>query len=83
MMIREEGLTQSSLVHFFGCESKHRQQFDHYFHDCLCHCGSRLDVRINFKPARKVFDAFEDLDKGIVALPHVLGSLVERLFLTS
>jgi hypothetical protein len=77
------GLTQSSLVHFFGCESKHRQQFDYDFYDRLGHCGSRLDLRINFKPACEVFDAFEDVDKGIVALPHVLGRLVERLLRTN
>jgi len=38
-------------------------------------CG--LDFSINFEPAQKGFDAFEDINKGIVAFPHVPGRLAD------
>jgi hypothetical protein len=34
-----------------------------------------LGIRINLEPTQKVFNALEDVDKGIVAFPHVLGRL--------
>ena len=36
-----------------------------------------MDFSINLEPAQKVFDAFEHINKGIVACPHVLGRLAD------
>jgi hypothetical protein len=39
-------------------------------------------LSINLEPAQKGFDAFEDINKGIVALPHVLGRLADADIIT-
>ena len=41
-----------------------------------------MDLSINLEPTRKVFDAFEDVDKGVVAFPHVLGRLANADIIT-
>jgi hypothetical protein len=41
-----------------------------------------LDLSINLEPAQKVFDAFEDINKGIVACLHVLGRLANADIIT-
>jgi len=54
------------------------QQFDHNFNQCLRHRGFELvclDFRIDLDPFQEAFDAFEDVNKGIVAFAHVLGCL--------
>jgi hypothetical protein len=78
-LIGKQSLTQFSLVDSFGREGKHGQQFDHYIDNCLCHRGSGQHLRINLESACEVFDAFKDVDEGIVAFPHVLGRLVMTL----
>jgi len=70
-------LTQSSLVDLFCRQTKHGQQFDHDFDHHLCHCGCGLDVRIDLESTREVFNAFEDIDKGVVAFSHVFGRLAD------
>jgi hypothetical protein len=42
-----------------------------------------LDLSINLEPAQKVFDAFEDINKGIIAFPHVLGRLADADIIAS
>jgi len=37
-----------------------------------------LDLSIDHEPTEKVLDAFEDVYKGIVACPHILGRLAVR-----
>ena len=39
-------------------------------------------MSINLEPAQKVFDAFEDINKGIVTFPHVLGRLADADIIT-
>ena len=34
-----------------------------------------MDLCIDLESTREVFDAFEDIDKGIIAFPHVFGRL--------
>jgi len=70
-------LTQSPLVDLFCRQSKHDQQFDHDFDHHLCHrwCGS--DLGIDLESTRKVFNALEDVDKGVVAFSHVFGRLAD------
>jgi len=68
-------LTQSSLVELFCRQTKHGQQFDHDFDDHLCHRGCGLDVRIDLESTGEVFNAFEDVHKGVVAFSHVFGRL--------
>jgi hypothetical protein len=41
-----------------------------------------LDFRINLEATQKVFDAFEDINKGIVTCPHVLGRLADADVIT-
>jgi hypothetical protein len=74
--------TQPSLVDMFRRESEHGQYFDQYFNYHLCHGRCGLDFSINLEPAQKVLDAFEDINKGIVACPHVLGRLANAGIIT-
>ena len=41
-----------------------------------------MDFSINLEPAQKVSDAFEDINKGIVACLHVLGRLANADIIT-
>jgi hypothetical protein len=70
------------LAHFFGRENNDRKHFGHYFNDRLRQCGSWPDLHINLESTGKVFDAFKDIDKAIVAVPHVLGRLAEEDIIT-
>jgi hypothetical protein len=36
-----------------------------------------LDLRINLEPTREIFDTFKDIEKGIVAFPHIFGRLAD------
>jgi hypothetical protein len=81
--IGEQSLTQISLVDSFGREGKHSQQFYHYIDNRLRHRRSGQHLRMNLESACEVFDAFKDVDEGIVAFPHVLGRLVVVLLRAS
>ena len=70
-------LTQPPLVDLFCRQSKHDQQFDHDFDHHLCHRGCGLDVHIDLESTREVFNAFEDVHKGVVAVSHVFGRLAD------
>jgi hypothetical protein len=77
VFISEERLTQFSLADLFSRESENRYQFGHDFDDHFGHRGSGLlDLRINHEPPNKAFDAFKDLDKGVIAFPNGLRRLV-------
>jgi hypothetical protein len=66
------------LVYLFGCKSEYTQQFDHYFDHRFGHRRSGWDFRINLESSQEVFDAFEDVDKGIVTLLYILGGLPDE-----
>jgi len=70
-------LTESSLVDLICRQSKHGQHFDHDFDYHLSHrrCGSSL--RVDLESACEVFNALENVDKGIVAFSHVFGRLAD------
>lgn len=73
----EERLTQSSFTDLFSCKSENRNQFNHYADDHFGHRGRRLlDLGINHESSNKAFDAFKDLNEGIVACFHGLERLV-------
>ena len=72
---RKQQLTQSSLVDLFRRQGKHDQQFDHDFDHHLCHRGCGSDLGIDLESTREVFNALEDVDKGVVAFSHVFGRL--------
>ena len=70
-------LTQSSLVDLFCRQSKHDQQFDHDFDYHLCHRQCRSNLGIDLESTGEVFNALEDVDKGVVAFSHVFGRLAD------
>jgi len=69
--------TQPSLLDLFRRESEHGQQFDNNFDHRFNHSGCGLDLRINLEPIGEIFDTFEDIEKGIVAFPHIFGRLAD------
>jgi len=69
--------TQHSLLDLFRRESEHGQQFNHNFDHRFNHSGCGSDLRINLEPIGEIFDTFEDIEKGIVAFPHVFGRLAD------
>jgi hypothetical protein len=74
--------TQPSLLDLFRRESEHGQQFDHNFDHRFNHGGCGSDLRINLEPTREIFDTFKDIEKGIVAFPHVFGRLADACIIT-
>ena len=69
--------TQPSLVDLLRRESEHGQQFDRNLNHRFNHGGCEFDLRINLETTCEVFDTFEDIDKGIIASPHVFGGLAD------
>lgn len=65
------------MADLFRRKSKHSQQFDHDFDHHLYHrlCGP--DLHLNLKSPLEVFDASEDVDKGILAIPDVHTCLAD------
>jgi len=77
VLIGEERLTQSSFADLFSCKSENRNQFNHYSDDHFGHRGGRLlDLGINHESSNKAFDAFKDLNEGIIACFHGCERLV-------
>ena len=68
-------LTESSLVDLFCRQGKHFQQFDHNFDHHLCQRGCGSDLRVNLESTSEVFNALEDVYKGVVAISHVFSRL--------
>jgi hypothetical protein len=63
------------LFHLFCRKGKNIDYFGHYLDDHLCNCGSGRNLIVNAESPKEVFDAFKDIDKGVVTFPDILGRL--------
>ena len=75
MIVGRDRLTESRFFNLFGCESKNRQQFNHYFYEYLRHSLSEGDLCYNLQSIQEYFDAFKNFDKSIVFFIDVLDRL--------
>ena len=64
------------LLDLLRRQGKDRKQFNHYFYDYICHCWGGRNLRVNMETLEEMLDAFEDINKCIVARTGVVGSLV-------
>jgi hypothetical protein len=68
-------LTKTSLFDLFCGQSKDGKDFNHYLHKYILHRIGECDLGINAKTAEEMTDAFEKVDKGIVAGTDTIGRL--------
>jgi predicted AAA+ superfamily ATPase len=68
-------LTQASLLYMFCRKAKGREYFDENLDDYLSHRRVRWDLGVDIEPSEKVFDGFEEIDKGIVTRTNILYRL--------
>ena len=54
--------TEPPLFNLFGREGKHRQQFNHYLYDDICHYRSDRDCRIDLETLEEIGQAVKKIE---------------------
>jgi hypothetical protein len=73
--ICDSALTEPPLFNLFGRQGKNRKKLDHYFDNDINQHRSGRNHRIDLKTLEKTPQAFEQLEKRIVARCDPTGSL--------
>jgi hypothetical protein len=55
-------LTEPPLFDLFGREGKHREQFNHYLDDDICHHWGGRDRRIDLETFEEICQALEEIE---------------------
>jgi hypothetical protein len=63
------------LFDLFCGQSKDGKDFNHYLHKYILHRIGEYDLGIDTKAVEEMMDAFEEVDKGIIAGTDIFGRL--------
>ena len=67
--LRQNRLTESSLLDLLGRQSKDGQYLNHHPDDNSCHRGSGGDRGINLESRNEASDAIKDVYKEVITFP--------------
>ena len=70
-----EKFTCSSMLYLLRRDSENIQYFHHYLHNDICHCLVWFDLRIRLQTFEKVFNAFENVNQGVLRRVDILDRL--------
>jgi len=72
-------LTRSTFLDLLSRNPKNRQHFHQYLNDDICHFRGRRHLDVNLETSKKCFDAFKDVNEGVLArsdIPNRLKGVV-------